>query len=458
MLFGRRSFHARLVFAFAGITSALVLVAALIALFWLSQFQRTSMRDALRTPLAMVAMQSQAALQTNDLPRLSEQLNLLARADSIRWAVVLRDGIGLVHFGRVPADLLRVDNDLRAAGGVLWRFNRLIIGEPIVAGKADLGMLIAEVDVSDLNIRLGIVALAALFLMGVLLLLALPVFHRLVRTVSDPLAQLARLSQVMTSIGKAGGGGTAENSPVSSDDVGRLGHSLNQMVDAIVERDHAMQRSRDELRALTARLQAVREEERTRIAREIHDELGQRLTAIKLDVARLLGSSGEDGIRLAAMLDETVKTVRDISWELRPSVLDALGLTAAIDYLAEDFQRRMATRCRVELPEQPPPVDGEIATHLFRICQELLTNVARHARASRVDIRFLAEGNTLQLEVTDNGVGIHATGAEHKSLGLLGIRERVHCLGGQLVIESAPDIEGTRVRVSVPVSSGRAAA
>ena len=248
---------------------------------------------------------------------------------------------------------------------------------------------------------------------------------------------------------RVGAGDTPSVGDAAPTEVERLGMSFDRMLSSIAERDVQMRQSRDELRALNASLLAVRETERTRIAHEIHDELGQRLTAIKLDVARVLPPVTEDGAHLAKMIDETVKVVREISWELRPSVLDALGLTAAIEWLGEDFQRRMATRCKVDVPEPAPQIEAEAATQLFRICQELLTNIARHAAASRVSIRFTADSE-LRLEVSDDGVGIKPRGLEQKSLGLLGIRERVHSLGGKLRIETVPQIAGTKVCVTVP--------
>lgn len=281
--------------------------------------------------------------------------------------------------------------------------------------------------------HLGAAALYAMALWLTSLLLALPLIHRLVKAVSDPLAELARRSQLVI----AADAGTP---PPRQDEVERLGESLNHMVDSLA-------RSRDQLRALNARLQAVREEERTRIAREIHDELGQRLTAIKLDVARRYGEEAGD---IAATLDQAVQAVREISWELRPSVLDTLGLTAAIEWLGEDFQRRMATRCKVSVPQPAPAVDADTATELFRICQELLTNITRHARASRVDIALTLAADELHLEVRDNGVGIAPGSAARPSLGLLGIRERAQRLGGRVRIASLPEIEGTRVSVAVP--------
>ena len=213
----------------------------------------------------------------------------------------------------------------------------------------------------------------------------------------------------------------------------------------------------DQLRALAARLQTAREEERTRIAREIHDELGQALTAIKIDLAALIrdlpGDSGPQRQRsrsILKLLDDAIQSVRRIATELRPGILDDLGLVAAVEWAAEEFQARTGTKCEVSLPGMDIALDPERATALFRILQETLTNIARHANATRVDVRLAQENGDLILEVHDNGQGIGeeqlSTGS---SLGILGMRERALLLGGELTISGEPG-KGTTVRVRIP--------
>jgi signal transduction histidine kinase len=217
------------------------------------------------------------------------------------------------------------------------------------------------------------------------------------------------------------------------------------------------EQSLDQLRALAARLQTVREEERTRVAREIHDELGQALTAIKIEFASILrdlpeGLAARRGQSILKLLDQTIQFVRRIGTELRPGILDDMGLVAALEWAAEDFQTRTGTRCRVDLPDADIALDPERATALFRIFQETLTNVARHADATQVDVRLGKENGNLILEVRDNGKGISE---EHlsawRSLGILGMRERVLLLGGTLTISGTPG-NGTTVRVLIPDS------
>jgi PAS domain S-box-containing protein len=213
----------------------------------------------------------------------------------------------------------------------------------------------------------------------------------------------------------------------------------------------------DQLRALADRLQSAREAERTRVAREIHDELGQALTAIKIDLAAFIRDlPGDSGLQrqrsqsILKLLDETIQSVRRIATELRPGILDDLGLVAAVEWAAEEFQARTGTKCELSLPGVDIALDPERATALFRILQETLTNVARHTNAARVDVRLAQENGNLILEVHDNGQGI---GEEHlsesRSLGILGMRERALLLGGELTISGAPG-KGTTVRVRIP--------
>jgi signal transduction histidine kinase len=214
-----------------------------------------------------------------------------------------------------------------------------------------------------------------------------------------------------------------------------------------------------QLRALAARLQTVREDERSRTAREIHDELGQALTAIKLEFATLLrdlpapqDSAKQRGRSILNLLDQAIQSVRRIATGLRPTILDDLGLVAALEWAADDFQTRTGTRCQISLPDVDVGPDPERATALFRIFQETLTNIARHANATHVSIRLTEENGSVILEVHDNGIGIgEAQLSSRASLGILGMRERVLLLGGTLTIIGTPG-KGTLVRVLIPDS------
>jgi signal transduction histidine kinase len=458
MLFRRQTIHAHLVTSFTGIVGLLLVMALTIALLWFVSYQRSVLNDSLRAYAVSVAAHSGLAVERKDSASLVQNLAVLASARNVRWAVIVHGKQLMAEHGQLPNDLDVIRSHPDQATEYALRAKNMFATQAIYYQGRPVGMVLIGGDVTPLYREFFSVAISAAFLLLVMFLIALPVFHRLVRTVSEPLQQLARMSQLKSSFGdssdtdavtRVGAGDTPSAVEAAPTEVERLGLSFDRMLTSITERDAQMRQSRDELRALNASLQAVRESERTRIAHEIHDELGQRLTAIKLDVARALPPTTEDGANIAKMIDETVKVVREISWELRPSVLDTLGLTAAIEWLGEDFQRRMATRCKVQVPEPSPVIDAEVATQLFRICQELLTNIARHAGASRVDIRFIADTD-LRLEVFDDGVGMKPRGLEQQSLGLLGIRERVHALGGKLQIDTVPQIAGTRICVTVP--------
>jgi len=219
-----------------------------------------------------------------------------------------------------------------------------------------------------------------------------------------------------------------------------------------------LRKSEENLRALAAHLQSVREEEGTRIAREIHDELGQALTGLKMDLTwvanRLPGDQRALAERTQSMfglIDGTIQSVRGIASRLRPEVLDLLGLTAAIEWHAGYFRKRSGIRCKLSLPSDTLMLDHERSTAAFRIFQELLTNVARHANATRIDVAMRVDSGALVLTVEDNGKGIAESSIhDPKSLGLLGMRERVLPFGGTIEIIGVRE-EGTKVKVSIPL-------
>ena len=226
-----------------------------------------------------------------------------------------------------------------------------------------------------------------------------------------------------------------------------------------VRADEALRRSQDELRELSAAAHTIREQEQRRVAREIHDELGQALTALKMDVAWMLGnlSAGSPTLNeklniMQSQLDATVAATRRISADLRPLMLDDLGLMPAAEWLAQNFSERTGIPCRLQI--RPPDIElaEPHASALYRILQESLTNVARHARASRVDVILEQVDGALKLTVRDDGRGFSPgeTRAQ-KTYGLLGLRERTILLGGEASITSEPG-RGTTVEVRIPVN------
>jgi PAS domain S-box-containing protein len=230
----------------------------------------------------------------------------------------------------------------------------------------------------------------------------------------------------------------------------------------IAERERAEEQLRtslDQLRALAARLQSVREEERTSIAREIHDELGQGCTAIKMDLALIgrrltkrqtkLRAKVDSAMQLA---DDMIGMLRKIASQLRPRTLDDLGLSAALEAQAQEFESRTGILCRVTLPQEPLVLDADISTAVFRIFQESLTNVARHAHATRVEARLERQNNRITFQVSDNGEGFDPEKAKaNKSLGLVGMQERAFLLNGDLKIAGVPGA-GTTMTLTIPLA------
>lgn len=223
--------------------------------------------------------------------------------------------------------------------------------------------------------------------------------------------------------------------------------------------------SEKNLRALAARLQAAREEERTRLAREIHDVLAQDLTRLKIDLVwlqRRLAKPGQGTARrglvarvaeMSQMADTVLHCVQRIATGLRPAVLDSLGLCAAVEWQARDFWDHSGIKCHASVPKDELAVGCDAATAVFRILQESLTNVQRHARATRVEVSLRLEAGQLLLRVEDNGRGIRARQlSDPMSIGLVGMRERALLLGGQLEIRSHPDM-GTVIEMQVPAGA-----
>ncbi len=239
-------------------------------------------------------------------------------------------------------------------------------------------------------------------------------------------------------------------------------HSFVQMViNDITQRSREKKnllRSRRTLRELSASLVEAREEERRRIARELHDELGQRLTALKLELIACQRDHpslavGERTQLMLDMLDETVASARRIAMDLRPLMLDDLGLPEAIDWLVKEFKRRTGIEVDTRLGDGLRELPAHLATTLYRIVQEALTNITRHARATQVSVALQGHNAELLLTIQDNGVGFaKGTRSHHPgSFGLLGIRERVLMLGGRLSVGNASE-GGARLVVHVPLA------
>ncbi len=223
--------------------------------------------------------------------------------------------------------------------------------------------------------------------------------------------------------------------------------------------EEELKSSREQLRRLLAHHQSVREDERTRISREIHDELGQSLTALKMDLSWMVKRLGKDQRPLSEkarlmskLIDMNIQTVKRIAAELRPGLLDDLGLTSALEWQAQEFQKRTGIKCEVSVLPEDMELDRDVSTAIFRIFQETLTNVVRHAKAKKVRASLKKKKDTLMFQIKDDGKGISEQQISNpKSIGLIGMRERVHFFAGRMDITGD---KGTTVTVTIPVGEG----
>ena len=229
----------------------------------------------------------------------------------------------------------------------------------------------------------------------------------------------------------------------------------------ITDRTQALEEANSRLRRLSASLEVAREEEGNRISREIHDQIGSALTALRWDLDELQRSISDMSEphtllavreRLSTMqrtTDNTIQTVRRIASEIRPSILDDLGLIDALEWQANDFQRRTGIECQVELPRENPPLNAEQSTAIFRIVQEALTNVIRHASATLVSISINSSGGNFLLSIRDNGKGVPERKLKFGSLGIWSMQERARLAGGRFDIVSVEG-RGTAITVQIP--------
>lgn len=280
---------------------------------------------------------------------------------------------------------------------------------------------------------------------------------------------LRQVRSLLSATRKLTGGDLSARTGISrrTGELNELAGAFDDMATALEIREAQRQKaekelrsSREQLRNLSSHLESVREEERTRLAREIHDELGQTMTALKMDIAWLNRRLDphqeplhEKTRSMEGLIDATIRTVQRLSGELRPGLLDDLGLAAAIEWQSEEFQKRTGMLCDVRVDLKGTTLSREHATALFRVFQETLTNVIRHAQATRVGVRLQTVGDRLILEVSDNGRGITEKEAEEPTaFGLIGMRERVLAIKGEFAI-SGRFGQGTTVTVTLPLDN-----
>ncbi|MBK6398007.1 MAG: PAS domain S-box protein [Bacteroidetes bacterium] len=230
----------------------------------------------------------------------------------------------------------------------------------------------------------------------------------------------------------------------------------NDITEKLKSREE-LEASRDQLRNLSSYLEKVREAERTNIAREIHDELGQQLTGLKMDVSWISKKIKSDDAAvnekiqgMTKLIDDTVKTVRKIASELRPGILDDLGLVAALDWQSKEFEKRTGIKCYFTSDNIEYHFNKNISTGIFRIYQEALTNVARHSKASRVESSIVINNDEMiDITIKDNGIGMSNENSGRSTLGLVGMKERAFMMDGQLIIDSQEG-NGTRINLKIP--------
>ena len=221
--------------------------------------------------------------------------------------------------------------------------------------------------------------------------------------------------------------------------------------------EEELQRSREELRNFSSHLQAAREEDRARIAREIHDELGRGLMALKMDLSWLRKKYKDDAVlaeksaSMTKVVDETIQSVKTICAELRPGLLDTFGLSAAVEWEAKAFEKRTGIACEVTVTPKDIVTDEQRSSAIFRIFQEALTNIAHHANATKVTARLEKVNGNIVLSIADNGRGIAEKDiSKAQCFGLIGMKERVHSFGGEFKINGVPN-KGTSIMINIPM-------
>lgn len=480
MIFASRSIRQRLEMVVIVAVAIVLFLAGAAGLTYMYYGERQKVGQHLTTQAELLATQSVAPLLFNDKEAMRQNLGALKFVNSVRWAAVLSDGKVFASYGKVPANFSDLRDFVRFTaaqdpvdGNLLVEKEQIVVRHPILrelGGAADspeIGEIFIMASFAENNASFfGLVAaFAGLSLL--VIAVTLPFLSLVVRQVTQPLGDLASIAQRVTRAGdtslRARVPAAAPPGGEERDEMAQLGRAFNQMLDGLARHERELSALTHELQTLNANNNQVREEERTRIAREIHDELGQLLTRLKFDVSWIKANAGQPqqvnqrALEMAGFLDQAVRTVRRISWELRPGILDTLGLSAAIEWLGEELEKRSGIRCRVDAEPMPKGLSQDCASNLFRIAQELLTNVARHSKAAEVNVMLdFSAGVTLIVE--DDGVGLRRDDGATVTLGLVGIRERVRHLDGSIEFLTVPEFRGTSVTVRIPFAEATATA
>jgi signal transduction histidine kinase len=394
------------------------------------------------------------------------RLGRIGTADSLIQKIRLQKTSILLQQVRTDAtiDALRGNTDTKIISD--YR------GVPVLSSYTPLRIqdvrwvMLSEIDVREAFNSVFILR-ERLILLGLFILFAAAVIGMLIsQTISKPILSLAKATE------KFGEGDLSFRTNVHlNDEIGLLASTFNQMAESTMQKTFQLQNeiaerrraekevtfSHQRLKNLSGHLQTVREEERKGLAREIHDELGQALTTLKLNMTilkdELHAVSANADEKITAMMDlidTTIKSVKRMITALRPLLLDDLGLTAAIEWQAEEFQERTGIHCKISIDPEEITLDAERSTAIFRIFQETLTNIARHAKASDVTVSLTDLDGTAELRISDNGIGVTDEQVnDNRSFGLIGMRERATYWGGSVDIHGIKN-QGTMVIVRIP--------
>ncbi len=466
------------------------IVVGMIALFIYSHFPKqladqhfAALSEKTQSIAKMTAYSTGAALFFEDSTAAKEALASARQDTNIVFAVLTNES-GAVFCAYNPGQANRYNS---------WAAEHLqsdpserdvlAVTTPVLHNNRIIGQLVIGMSLSSLHVQIRETREAILLFSLLVFLGGAIVVYGLTTVLTRPLREMAVTAE------RIAGGDLSQRAPVQSgDEIGQLASIFNEMVahlastqkqlqsvnidlekrveertKQLAQSERALRQSGEQLRALSMHLQKIREEERTFLAREIHDVLGQMLTAINIDIAvvekHLLKADPSATVvqaieklrALSGLVEAAIHNIRRLALELRPDVLDSLGLVAALEWQAHEFQEKAGIECEMHLRTEAHGLDEEHSIALFRICQEALNNIVRHAQATRVKILFEEANGYLVLEITDNGKGIKQSDILNiESLGILGMRERALSLMGEVSITGQNGL-GTTVRVEIPL-------
>jgi signal transduction histidine kinase len=404
---------------------------------------------------------TRAALLFEDSKRGNEIFeSLLRREKQIEFAALYdEDGALFIKYSRKPSSRFKPPS-LKSQVYDFVDGHFEIFQNIFLKGKS-IGKIYLYANMDEFNAQIENYIYLVSFILLITLAISLALSIPLQSIISKPIIALAAMEKRISQKGDYSIRGYHD----SSDEIGLLYKQFNEMLSQIEVRDkdlvefkQHLENSCNQLRHLNNRMQSIREEESSRISREVHDELGQMLTALKMDLTSLknMFPEGSNDLEvklegILAFVDQTIDTVRKIATDLRPEVLDHLGLSEALEWYAEDFQERIGKEWKLEFNVQEVSLQPDLAMALFRIYQETLTNVARHANASKIQVKLQKIKDSLSLEIIDNGKGIATSEMSNpQSLGLMGMRERARVWGGEVLILSQSGF-GTSIQVNIPL-------